>query len=226
MLSPPSLLGSHDPRPLPCLPRPGQCGLLVDPGSPPSLLGPGFGAHLWVGSPQSACLTRGSQRSRCPVGGAPRNGRQFLFRWARGRGCEQGHCGSSFETGVLREGRALRAGRPPPAWLSKQCPASRLRSAWLGVGKAPLRASVSLSVKGVCGSTFLAQQQVPSSSLPGLTPASPPSAQLAHEPRQQQRGHQAPAGPQRRPQSPGPSLREHGVLHQAHLCYLRGPLLR
>ena len=125
---------------------------------------------------------------------------------------------------------ALGAGRPPPAWPGRRGghPAG-LRGAGpagpQGWGWARPPPSPGFSLRGGGrGSAFFAPR-MPRSACQGR-PRFPSAAQLAHEPREQQRGHQAPTGPQWCPQSAGPPLREHGVLHQAHLCHLRGPLLR
>lgn len=59
-----------------------------------------------------------------------------------------------------------------------------------------------------------------------VLPACVLAAQLTHEPRQQLRRHQATPGAQWSPQSASTSLRNNGLLHQAHMCHLRGQIFR
>lgn len=165
------------------------------------------------------------------AGGSTRGWQAVLTLADEGQGWEPGPPSLGFlrAWGSLGAG-ALGAGRPPPAWPGRRGghPAG-LRGAGpagpQGWGWARPPPSPGFCLRGGGrGSAFFAPR-MPRSACQGR-PRFPSAAQLAHEPREQQRGHQAPTGPQWCPQSAGPPLREHGVLHQAHLCHLRGPLLR
>lgn len=197
--------------------------------SPPSSLGSGFGAHPRAGVPKAPATPAGPRAlagrwGQCPgVAGSSHLG---------GRGAGVG-AGASWV--LLRAWGSVGAGavgavRPPPAWprrrgghpagLPGAGPAGPHGWGWVRPPPSPR-----FSLRGAGrGSAFLVPR-TPRGACQGR-PHFPSAAQLAHEPREQQRGHQAPTGPQWCPQSAGPPLREHGVLHQAHLCHLRGPLLR
>lgn len=183
-------------------------------------------------SPQSACLAGRVASSHGPAQGMLGNGRWFLAELGAG-GVSRAWGGSSPEAwgrpweamgGWSAEGTAA-SSSPPAAQRGRALP---LLSCVACGGQGPsLSLSFPLCKVGV--RQHLAYRRAgggDAGSCPLDTPAFPSPAQLTHEPRQQQRGHQAPAGPQWCPQSPGPPLREHGVLHQAHLCHLWGPLLR